>query len=155
MIDPDLLPSLAEPVDHAVSIYFPISPEQRDVRAPGARLRGLVDQADRVLARSGLDEQARASLLAPARRAESTDFSAHRDPGLGLFLGGGRTDTVSLPEAPPELVVVGRHFHVKPLIPLLARNRRFYILALSASRARACCARRLLRGRMWRLPSCR
>ena len=44
---------------------------------------------------------------------------------------------VVLPGPMPEpLLVVGRRFHIKPLLPHLSRNRRFHVLALTAGDSR-------------------
>jgi hypothetical protein len=78
----------------------------------------------------------RDAVLAPARAVLDGNLAEHRDAGVALLLAADRSETVALPEPPPELVVVGRDMHIKPLLPMLARNRRFHILALSAAQAR-------------------
>lgn len=136
MIDPDVLPALLEPAEPALSILFPMATDQRDQRAPDARFRQLLGEAEERLAHAGLDEADRRSLLAPAEDA-GRDFTRHRDPGLAFYLAQGREpEIVALPDSPADCVVVGRHFHLKPLLPVLARNRRFFVLALSSANAR-------------------
>ena len=141
MIDADTFSRLLPPVICGISIYMPIDTEQRDPRAPDARLRGLIDQAAQILDRRGHEA---AGLLEPLRGFLATaDFASHRDPGLALFVGegsgeiGGQVfEVVSLPVQPDEFVTVGPDFHVKPLLPLLAADRRFGILALSKANVR-------------------
>ncbi len=84
----------------------------RDVRAPAARLRDLINEAETALAERGFDDRERARLLGPAREfAESADFAEHRDPGLALFLAdGGAITRLALPETPPESRWLGGHF---------------------------------------------
>jgi hypothetical protein len=136
MLDPDRLSTLLDSAAPAVSIYLPIDPEQRDIRAPEVRLRRRIEEADTQLAQAGVENGRRSALLAPARAAQATDFARHRDPGLALFLAEGWSEILSLPAAPAEMLVIGPHFHIKPLLPMLERNRRFHILALSAGNAR-------------------
>ncbi len=137
MIDDTRLRELLRGADPALSLYFPLAPEQRDVRGPEARLRALTEAADAALLRHGAAAGARAAMLAPAREAARLqDFAHHRDYGFVLFASPQRADLFSLPHALPELLVVGRQFHLKPLLPALAQNRRFNVLALSQGQAR-------------------
>src|SRR5262245_17949923 len=48
-----------------------------------------------------------------------------------------------LPISFPEMAVVGSQFHVKPLLPMLSGDGRFYVLAISQN------AVRLLQGTAW------
>jgi hypothetical protein len=146
MIDSELLyrllePRLLESGECRISIYLPIDPEQRDLRALDARLGGLIDTAEARLERGGMDLRARDALLQGLRAFTSgTDFAHYRDPGIALFtpVSGNSNDlaVLALPQVPREIVVVGGEFHIKPLLPLLAINRRFNILALSKSQVR-------------------
>lgn len=139
MIDSELLAGLVEGGEPAVSLYFPVRPDQRPRSAPQAQMRELLERADAALERHGLDLHAREALLEPARaEASGTDFAHHRDHGFALFMAPGREPRrVVLPEAMPDaILVVGQRFHVKPLLPHVARNRRFHVLALTAGESR-------------------
>ncbi|HLU31407.1 MAG TPA: hypothetical protein VK088_06565, partial [Acidimicrobiia bacterium] len=72
-------------------------------------------------------------------------FWQHQEEGLAVFVAGDRTWTYRLPIAFEELVVVGRRLHVKPLLPFLASDGEFYVLALSHNEVR------LLRGSRWKV----
>ena len=137
MIDADTLRDLLDEHSHALSLYLSLDPGQRDARAPADRLRQKLREADSALERAGVAETPRRDLLAGAEElASGIDFARHRDPGLALFVAPGRRLLVDLPEAVAECVVAGRHFHIKPLLGLVARNRRFHLLAVSAGQAR-------------------
>ncbi|MBS0643842.1 MAG: hypothetical protein JSS43_28615 [Proteobacteria bacterium] len=76
-------------------------------------------------------------MLAPLHQvAAETDFADHRDPALALFTDGTFIVAEPLPREVPEMVVVAEDFHIKPLLPFLAMNRHFYVLALSKTRVR-------------------
>ena len=121
----------------AVSIYCPVDPAQRDIRAPQARLRRLLDEADRMLRALDVAEATRDAVLAQGRSVyEATDFAAHRDPCLVLLISPERAEVFPVPLATEEAVQVARHFHLKPLLPLLTRYQRFHVLALSAGNAK-------------------
>ena len=135
MIDFETLADLLLPADCILPNYLAIDPEQRDQRAPEARLRNCMEAAEAKLERRGMDLRARNLLLDPMREfARGADFAEHRDPGLAIFArSGARARIVPLPEKPTEMTVLGPYAHIKPLLPLLARNRRFNILALTKS----------------------
>ena len=137
MLDDQALKALLKPCEAAVSIYLPLSPEQRDIRLQTAELRTALGEAEDKLVAFGLDEAAAAALMAPLRdRLLGLDLATHREPALAAFAGPGEVQVVPLPEALPRVVSVGRHAYLKPLLPLLAQNQRFWLLALSAGRAR-------------------
>ena len=138
MLDTDLVRRLLEPGECLVSIYMPVETGQRDLRAHEARLRGLIDLADQRLERCGMEKPERDALLEPLREYNNgIAFAEHRDPGLAIFARtGGPPHMQPLPRSPQEIAVVGPDFHLKPLLPLLAEHRRFYILALSRTKVR-------------------
>jgi len=137
MLNQETITRLLDGADPAVSIYMPLDPEQRDQRAPEVRLREAISQADAMMQRDGLDLRRREQLLAPLRDiAEKTEFARHRDPTLVIFSSDRFTMVETLPEAVMESVTVAADFHLKPLLPFLARNRHFFILALSKTKVR-------------------
>lgn len=137
MIDRATLTLLVAGADPAISIYLPIDPEQRDLRRAEARLGELVGQARDALDRRGLERSQADAMLAPAAAAElGQDFARHRQHGLAFFLGPAKSHVLALPEMLPETVCVGQNFALRPLLPMLARQRPFHILALSAGHSR-------------------
>jgi hypothetical protein len=137
MIDNETLHELVSEGELAATIYLPIDPEQRDARAPAARLRNLIGETEERLRRRGAEQsRSEAILRAVSDFADATDFESHRERGFLLFASPTGLRSFSLPEQRPELVVVGNFFHIKPLLHLIARNRRFHILALATGRVR-------------------
>lgn len=137
MLDPTVLTDLVDRHELAVSIYVPLSPEVRDIRMQSAVVRQAAGEIERKLEARGLDAQQRDTFLAPLRDGlAGLDLAQHRDPSLAVFMADGAPRLVPLPEEVGTSVTVGRHFHVKPLLPLLARNRRFWLLALSGAKIR-------------------
>ena len=142
MIDQETFRRLLAPVAHGISIYMPVDPEQRDKRAHEPRLRMLQERAQALLAEWGLTrDQQQALTDALQRAAGSIDFVRNRDPGLAIFAacpeqGDPWTEVVPLPVSPEECLIGGSVLHVKPLLPLIMRNQRFGILALSKAKVR-------------------
>ena len=53
-----------------------------------------------------------------------------------MFCGPEDCEWLQLPSAPPETLTIGTRFHIKPLLPLIARNQTFHLLALSGAHCR-------------------
>ena len=135
MLDPTLLTNLVDRHDLAVSIYVPLTPEVRDIRMQSAVVREAAGEVERKLEQRGLDSRQRDEFLAPLREhLAGLDIATHRDPSLAVFMAEGAPRIVPLPEDVGTSVTIGRHFHVKPLLPMVVRNRRFWLLALSGAK---------------------
>jgi peptide subunit release factor 1 (eRF1) len=76
-------------------------------------------------------------LLRPAESLLSDrDFWQHQSDGLVVFLSPNSSQAYRLPSGFDEFIGIAKNFHVKPLLPLLSRAGRFYILALSMNEVR-------------------
>ncbi|HEX2942957.1 MAG TPA: hypothetical protein VHO91_18035, partial [Rhodopila sp.] len=86
MLDKETISRLLEPADPAISLYLPLTPEQRASRSPNAHLRELIDEVEKMMTRDGIDQRRREEVLAPLWNiANDTDFAEHRDPALAIF----------------------------------------------------------------------
>jgi hypothetical protein len=113
---------------------------------PTARLQGVEDkthfrnlirEAERRLTGQGERRSEAAGLLDPARALlDDAPFWLNVSHGLAVYLAPGTSRTFRLPIALDEQVVVGSHFHVKPLVSLLGGDGRFYVLAISRKNVR-------------------
>jgi len=70
-------------------------------------------------------------ILAPAYELDNDEFWRHQNNGLAIFIAPNFFRYYRLPFNVKEEVVVSNRFHVKPLLPLISNNGRFYILAIS------------------------
>jgi len=137
MLNNDILEQIIEPTEHAVSVYLPLNPEQRDIRMQEARLREALRGIEQKLERRGLSEERRAPLLAPFREAfAGLDIAQHREPALAMFLGAEGLRSIPLPVEVPFRVTAGQYADIRPLLPILAQHRRFWLLAFSTGRTR-------------------
>jgi hypothetical protein len=120
-----------------VSIFLPTRGAGPDERQDAMRLRNLLRDAEHRLGVAGVRGRWSRRLVTPAAAlAEQPGFWQTPSGGLALFLAQGAARHLRLPYQPRELLVVGRRFHVKPLLPLLCGDGRFYLLALSQGRVR-------------------
>jgi hypothetical protein len=129
-----------------VSIFMPTHRAGSETQQDPIRLKNLLGQAEERLVAAGLrTPEARAQLKPVSRLVEDRLFWQRQSDGLAIFVSSGMTCYYRLPLDFEELVVVAERFHVKPLLPLLSGDGRFYILALSQDQVR------LLQGTRYRV----
>jgi len=120
-----------------VSIFLPTHRSGAEVQQNQIRLRKLLREAEERLIKGGLRPQEAKTLMEPASGlVNNLLFWKRQSDGLALFLHSGVFKYYCLPLAVSELIVVADRFHVKPLLPALNRDERFYVLALSQNEVR-------------------
>ncbi|PIV00597.1 MAG: hypothetical protein COS57_15555, partial [Syntrophobacterales bacterium CG03_land_8_20_14_0_80_58_14] len=120
-----------------VSIFMPTFRTGAESQQNQIRLRNLLRSAEEKLLAGGLRPQEIKTLLEPAQALPGNVlFRRRQSDGLALFISADLFRCFCLPETFGELIIVADHFHVKPLLPLLGSDNRFYILALSQKEVR-------------------
>lgn len=126
--------------EHCVSIYLPAHSAGEQTREGPIRLKNALRQAERqLLDRRLRRDEVERILEPPGELLENRLFWQHQSDGLALFIGDEAAEGFRRYRAPlsfKERVVVGRRFLLKPLMPLLRGDGRFYLLALSKKRVR-------------------
>lgn len=135
--DRNAIERLAAPSEQpAVSLYLPTHQAGPDTRENPIRYKNRLSDAEAQLAAAGWRQDDIDALLTPARELDDYRFWQHQRQGLAVFVVGGERLVYRLPYAPPELTVVAPRAHLKPLLPLLTGDGRFFIIAMSLNRAR-------------------
>jgi hypothetical protein len=120
-----------------VSIFMPTFRTGVESQQNQIRFRNLLRSAEEKLLAAGLRSQEVKELLEPAQALPGNVlFWRRQSDGLALFLSTDLFRYFCLPEAFQELIVVADHFHIRPLLPVLSGDKRFYILALSQKEVR-------------------
>ncbi|MBW4564216.1 MAG: hypothetical protein KME32_24355 [Mojavia pulchra JT2-VF2] len=128
----EIKPLLEQPKGTCISIYMPIHPAGPEVRQDPIRFKNLIREAEAHLTDAGLEPEEATALLQKATELDTQEFWEQLgDLGLAIFISEDFFRYYSLPLEFQELVVVTDRFHVKPLLPILNGNGRFYLLALS------------------------
>lgn len=127
------LESLTDTYDQwHVSIYMPTHRAGDEILQDPIRLKNLLAEAEERLLEGGVGRLEVDDLLAPARRIVDDElFWQRQGEGLALFLSSGLAHSYRLPFPSEQLVSVSDRFHIKPLLPAISNNGRFYLLALS------------------------
>jgi hypothetical protein len=141
MRDHDMLPPLAETWP-ALSMFVPLDGPPSAGAGDTTRFHRMLDDAAARLAPTVGRERAEA-IVRPVRGVlDGPGFGGRGQAGLAVFASSAGSHAVPLPFAPPALTVVGRWFHIRPLLPLLVGDGRFWILALAAGQVRLFTANR-------------
>ena len=120
-----------------ISIFMPAFRTGVESQQNQIRFKNLLRSAEEKLLAGGLRPQEIKTLLEPAQALPGNVlFWRRQSDGLALFISADLFRCYCLPEAFAELIVVADRFHVKPLLPLLGGDNRFYLLALSQKEVR-------------------
>jgi hypothetical protein len=114
-----------------VSLYLPMEKIGGDTRQNPIRFKNLIREAESRLDELGLRHAETVNLLQPVMELDNTDFWENQVQGLVIFTSPNLFRYYCLPISFPQLVVVGKNFHIKPLLNLINNDGKFYILALS------------------------
>ncbi len=128
---------LGEQQGPCLSLFMPTFRTGTESQQNQIRLKNLLRGAEEKVLAAGLRPQEVKEFLEPALTLTTNVlFWRRQSDGLALFRSRDLFRTFTLPEVFDEALTVGERFHVRPLLPLLQEDRRFYILALSQKELR-------------------
>ena len=120
-----------------VSIFMPMHRSGAETQQDPIRFKNLLQEAEELLIARGLCSPETKELLGPAERLLRDGlFRQHQSDGLAMFLSLGVFHYYPSPFVFEELVIVTDRFHIKPLLPLLSGDGRYFVLALSQNKIR-------------------
>lgn len=126
-----------ESTEPCISIFLPTHRKGAGTQADPIVLKNLARHAQARLGELSMREPEARALLAPLDELVSDQaFWREQDAGLALYRSPRMFRHFALAQAPQERVVVSGRFHVRPLLPALAGEAPFHILALSLSAVR-------------------
>jgi hypothetical protein len=120
-----------------VSLFMPTHRSGRDTEQDPIRFKNLIREVEESLTAKGLRAPEVQELLKESRRLlQDRDFWQRQSDGLAVFFSAGTLHYFRLPITFKELAMISHRFHIKPLLPILAGDGLFYILALSQNQIR-------------------
>lgn len=119
-----------QPQGLCLSMYMPIVQIGSETNQNSVRFKNLIRQAEAQLEQYASPPVDPTQFFAPVRDLDNDEFWQHQSTGLALFVTEGFFRFYCVPIEMIELVVLNDRFHLKPLIPLLSGDDRFYILTL-------------------------
>jgi len=120
-----------------VSVFMPMHRSGPETQQDLIRFKNLIREAEERLMTRGIPAPEARELLESAQKLLQGDlFHQHQSDGLAMFLSPEVCRTFMLPFIFKECVIVTDRFHIRPLLPLLSGDGRYYILALSQNKVR-------------------
>lgn len=120
-----------------ISIYLPTHRRGSETRQDPIRLKNALKAVGQTLETQGLAASDVEQYLRPGEElVEQFEFWQHQAAGLALFIADGFFRLERLPFGVREFNLVGDRFYTAPLMPLLADDSPFYLLALSQNAVR-------------------
>lgn len=133
----DLLNIIEHEEPHSVSLFMPTHRSGAEVQQDPIRFKNLLKKAREDLVSLGLrGPEADELLEKPRQLGSDAMFWSHQSDGLALFVAPNFWNYYRVPREFPEMVSVGERFLIKPLIPLITGDGRFYLLAISQNELR-------------------
>lgn len=120
-----------------VSIYMPAEKAGAETRKNPIRFKNLLREAeDKIEQKSGSTPELNDSIESAKAYIENYDFWQHQNYGLAFFINQDGVKYYRLPYSFEENIKVGDRFYLKPLLPILTNDSKFYLLALSQNQVR-------------------
>ena len=125
-------------VNHQTPCISLFTPTTRGVgHEDSKRFKNLVGELEERLPASGQGASEIKGLLRPAQALlDDPPFWQNVSQGLAVFISPEIVRPYRLPIPVPEQVIVAERFHIRPMLPWLTGDGRFYILALSQKNVR-------------------
>ncbi|HHO47192.1 MAG TPA: hypothetical protein ENN06_01855 [Desulfobacteraceae bacterium] len=132
----EIMALIEKEAEHCISIYLPVHRfgDPQDT----IRFKNLLGRAQRQLEEKGLRSVEAVKLLEPehALLEDLQYWKKLGSEGMAVFICAGLRERYLLPARFSESVTVSRRFKVKPLVPLITGDGRFFILALNKNDTR-------------------
>jgi hypothetical protein len=123
---------LSKETQVCISLYMPAHPTGREQQQDPIRFKNLLSDICGDLEKSDFRNPEIEAMIKPAEALlQDRSFWQHQNQGLAVFIAEDVFEIYQLPQKFESLAVVAEHFYIKPLLPLISGNEKFYILALS------------------------
>lgn len=120
----------------SVSLYMPTVKAGSETQQNPIRFKNLMKEVESKLEEMGIRLSDASEWLEQAKKLDDLQFWEHQELGLAIFISPTAFHYYLLPIEVDEIVVVSDRFHLKPLLPLVNKNGRYFILALSQDNIR-------------------
>lgn len=120
-----------------MSVYLPVYAAGMDAQTNPIRLKNAIQRVEAALKDRGVRRQEIETLLKPLWELHGGDNSwRYRDGGLAVFRSSEAFQWHVIPVEFEEMVRVADRFYLKPLLPGLVSDGRFFVLAVSRKSVR-------------------
>ncbi|MGD1919819.1 MAG: hypothetical protein ACFCAD_13565 [Pleurocapsa sp.] len=115
-----------------ISIYMPAEKAGAETRKNPIMFKNLLQEAEAKIAQIDDGKSEIIEVLNSAKNyIEDYDFWQHQDLGLAFFINTDGIQYYRLPYSFKQQIKVSDRFYLKPLLPVITNNSKFYLLALA------------------------
>ncbi|HSP87345.1 MAG TPA: hypothetical protein VLN45_04380 [Ignavibacteriaceae bacterium] len=120
----------------SVSIFIPTHKEWNETHKDMTRYKNQLTKAEKILVKI-MREKELNNFLKPAKDLlDNPDFWNHQDNGLAVYFNKDEFKTYKLPERVEEFLFVNSSYYIKPLLPVITGNGKFFLLAFDQKKTR-------------------
>lgn len=131
-----LLELIREKEKPCLSLYMPLKTGS-EFKQNTIRLKNMLRQAEKHLHDTGMRKTEVDKFLEPLHEVlETYPLREYQGGGLAAFSSPGKSRYFRFPINFEERLYVGARFHIKPLIPIITDNGKYYLLVLSLNESR-------------------
>ena len=121
---------------NCVSIYIPTQ-RAGNIQKDSIELKNALKEAEERLVERGVGERDAEAFLQKANDLlDDKNFWQNQSDGLAMFIGEDRFETYTCPVEFERFVYVAGKFYLRPLLPMLTDDHKFFILTLSEKNVR-------------------
>ncbi len=119
-----------------ISIYMPAEKAGTETRKNPIRFKNLIREAEQKIEQLNKSEELAKSFKSAQSYLDNYDFWQHQDCGLAFFIDADNVQYYRLPYSFQAEVEVSDRFYLKPLLPVISNDSKFYLLALSQNQVK-------------------
>jgi hypothetical protein len=122
---------------YCISIYMPFFRNGAEIQQNPIRFKNLLSEAEKLLVKRGKRATEASWMLTSAKRfLNFHSFWQYDASGLAAFIAPGIVKIFRTPSAFRETIMIGDHFYIRPVLPMITTHMKYYMLDLNLSGVR-------------------
>jgi hypothetical protein len=122
---------------YCISIYMPFFRKGADIQQNPIRFKNLISETEQLLIKRGKRATEASWMLTSAKRfLNFHSFWQYDASGLAAYIAPGIVKIFRTPSSFSEMIMIGNHFYIKPVLPMVTSHMKYYILDLNLSGVR-------------------
>jgi hypothetical protein len=113
----------------SVSIFIPTHKEWNERKKDITRYRNQLTKAEKILSEIMREKELNNFLKPSKNLLDDTEFWNHQNSGLAVFFNKDEFKTYRVPQRVEEFLFINNVYYLKPLLPLLSGDGRFFLLS--------------------------
>ncbi|HEX2956813.1 MAG TPA: hypothetical protein VHO70_08270 [Chitinispirillaceae bacterium] len=122
---------------YCISIFMPFFRAGAEIQQNPIRFKNLLSEAEKILVKKGKRATEASWMLTSAKRfLNFHSFWQYDASGLAAFIAPGIIKVFRTPSSFHETIMIGEHFYIRPILPMVTSHMKYYMLDLNLSGVR-------------------